>query len=68
MQFDVHNWNLEVGNVSILGISSSSLFIVGDTNEIQLSSLFDTPPESYIVGANIPAPVQGATNVQSAGD
>ncbi|WP_018933392.1 hypothetical protein [Gracilibacillus lacisalsi] len=51
MYYTVNNWNLGVGNISIVGVSSSSLFIVGDSHEIQLSSLFDTPPESFIVGS-----------------
>ncbi|MGP4041850.1 spore gernimation protein GerPD [Gracilibacillus sp. D59] len=50
MYYKVNNWNLGVGNISIVGVSTSSLFIVGDSHEIRLSSLFDTPPESYIVG------------------
>ncbi|SFL38016.1 spore germination protein PD [Gracilibacillus orientalis] len=52
MHYKVNNWNLGVGNISIAAVSSSSLFIVGDSHEIRLSSLFDTPPESYIVGEN----------------
>ncbi|MFD2657754.1 spore gernimation protein GerPD [Gracilibacillus thailandensis] len=51
MYYTVNNWNLGVGNISVVGVSSSSLFIVGDSHEIQLSSLFDTPPESFIVGS-----------------
>ena len=39
---------------SILGVSSSSLLMVGDTNSIQLTSLFDTPPESLIIGPFVP--------------
>ncbi|UOQ46891.1 spore gernimation protein GerPD [Gracilibacillus caseinilyticus] len=50
MHYQVNNWNIGVGNISILGVSSSSLFIVGDSHEIHLASLFDTPPESYVVG------------------
>ncbi|QGH35662.1 spore gernimation protein GerPD [Gracilibacillus salitolerans] len=52
MHYKVNNWNVGVGNISIIGVSGSSLFIVGDSHEIQLSSLFDTPPESFIVGAD----------------
>ncbi|SHM43758.1 spore gernimation protein GerPD [Gracilibacillus kekensis] len=50
MHYEVHNWNLGVGHVSIIGVSGSSLFLVGDSHEINLAALFDTPPESYIVG------------------
>ncbi|MFC4403211.1 spore gernimation protein GerPD [Gracilibacillus xinjiangensis] len=56
MYYNVNNWSLEVGNISIMGVSSSSLFLIGDSENIQLSSIFDTPPESYIVGAQFPIP------------
>ncbi|UOQ86548.1 spore gernimation protein GerPD [Gracilibacillus salinarum] len=52
MHYQVNNWNIGVGNISILGVSASSLFIVGDSHEIHLASLFDTPPESYVVGVD----------------
>ncbi|WP_163537105.1 spore gernimation protein GerPD [Gracilibacillus sp. YIM 98692] len=71
MKYDVHNWNLEVGNISIVGVSSSSLFLVGDSHEIKLSSQFDTPPESYIVGAQVPLAEpenQGAANNETTPD
>ena len=54
MYFEVHNWELKVGNVDITAISSSSLFLVGDNDFMQLQSLYDTPPESYIVGSLVP--------------
>lgn len=38
MNFEVHNWGLEVGNVSIEVVSSSSVFLIGDNDEINLSS------------------------------
>ncbi|GAB2533312.1 spore gernimation protein GerPD [Gracilibacillus alcaliphilus] len=50
MYYQVNNHHIGVGNISILGVSSSSLCLVGDSHHIQLASLFDTPPESYIVG------------------
>lgn len=49
MNYEVHNYGLDVGKIDILGVSSSSIFIIGDTDNIILSSVFDTPPESYIV-------------------
>ncbi|MFC4386820.1 spore gernimation protein GerPD [Gracilibacillus marinus] len=59
MQYHFYNWSLGVGNISLLGLSGSSLFIVGDSENIYLSSLFDTPPESYIVGAEMPPMIVG---------
>ncbi|MBO8156228.1 MAG: spore gernimation protein GerPD [Bacillaceae bacterium] len=53
MNFTVHNWGLNVNYIDVLGVSSSSILLVGDTQCVKLSSQFDTPPESYIVGAAI---------------
>ncbi|MBM7571495.1 spore gernimation protein GerPD [Aquibacillus albus] len=53
MNYEVHNWELNVGNVDITGVSSSSVFLIGDNETIQLTSFFDTPPESYIVGESL---------------
>ncbi|TCT16692.1 spore germination protein PD [Melghiribacillus thermohalophilus] len=53
MNFTVHNWGLNVNYIDVLGVSTSSILLVGDTNCVKLSSQFDTPPESYIVGAAI---------------
>jgi spore germination protein PD len=54
MNFEVHNWGLCVGSVDIVAVASSSVFLIGDNEEIKLSSFFDTPPESYIVGPLVP--------------
>ncbi|MRG87036.1 spore gernimation protein GerPD [Salinibacillus xinjiangensis] len=54
MNFTVHNRELNVGHVQIMGVASSSVFLVGDNETIQLSSMYDTPPESYIVGSAVP--------------
>lgn len=59
MNFEVVNRELCVGSIRVLGISSSSLLMVGDTNTIQLTSLFDTPPESLIIGPFVPLNPQG---------
>ena len=50
MRYYVVNRGLSVGNIRILGVASSSLVLIGDTDTISLASVFDTPPESYIVG------------------
>lgn len=54
MNFTVVNKDISVGNVKITGVASSSTFIVGDTDQISLSSVFDTPPESLIIGPFAP--------------
>ncbi len=50
MQYTVVNRELCVGDINILGVSSSSIVLIGDTQSIGLSSIFDTPAESLIIG------------------
>lgn len=52
MNIQVTNKMLSVGDVRIIGVSSSSVFLIGDTEQIICSSIFDTPPEPVIVGGN----------------
>ncbi|WP_243385781.1 spore gernimation protein GerPD [Bacillus kexueae] len=54
MNYTVVNKDLCVGFISIIGVSSSSVFLIGDTNTITMSSIFDTPPESLIIGPFVP--------------
>ncbi|MEK5269281.1 MULTISPECIES: spore gernimation protein GerPD [unclassified Aeribacillus] len=54
MNFTVINNGLHVGMVRIIGVSSSSVFLIGDADKIFLSSIFDTPPESLIIGPFVP--------------
>lgn len=54
MIFEVYNRNLCVGNIDIVGVASSSMVLVGDTETIQLASIFDTPAESLIIGPFVP--------------
>ncbi|MFN2747047.1 MULTISPECIES: hypothetical protein [Bacillus] len=56
MNFTVVNRDFDVGNIHITAVSSSSVFLVGDTECISLSSIFDTPPESLIIGPFRPLP------------
>ncbi|WP_206109184.1 spore gernimation protein GerPD [Paenibacillus sp. HB172176] len=56
MQFKVINHCLSVGEIDILGLASSSMLQVGDTDQVALYSMFDTPPESVIVGPLAPLP------------
>ncbi|WP_422656748.1 spore gernimation protein GerPD [Paenibacillus sp. EC2-1] len=51
MKLNVVNKALSVGEIKVLSISSSSVFLVGDTQFINCSSLFDTPPDSLIPSA-----------------
>ncbi|GAA3404368.1 spore germination protein GerPD [Paenibacillus hodogayensis] len=54
MNMQVENRQLSVGLIRIIGVASSSVVLIGDTKEITLSSIFDTPPESLIIGPLVP--------------
>ncbi|WP_100331992.1 spore gernimation protein GerPD [Bacillus xiapuensis] len=54
MNLQVINRELEVGQISIIAVSSSSYLQVGDTETISLYSSFDTPPESLIISPYVP--------------
>ncbi|MEK3881586.1 hypothetical protein [Paenibacillus sp. PL2-23] len=56
IQLHVTNHTLAVGQIEVLGVSSASMLQIGDTDRIQLNSMFDTPPESVIVGPLAPFP------------
>ncbi|GGA73753.1 spore gernimation protein GerPD [Ornithinibacillus halotolerans] len=58
MNLEVHNWGLSVGDVAIELVASSSVFLIGDNEEIKLSSFLDTPPESYVIGNLVPLSAQ----------
>lgn len=59
MNFTVVNHNISVGNIDVRGVASSSILLVGDTDNIILSSAFDTPPESLIIGPFVPLAFEG---------
>lgn len=62
IHFTVINHSVSVGQIEILGVSSASMLQVGDTNDVALYSMFDTPPESVIVSPFAPMPVpEGAS-------
>lgn len=48
MKLNVMNKQLSVGEIKVLTISSSSVFLVGDTQVINCSSVYDTPPDSLL--------------------
>ncbi|QNG59670.1 spore gernimation protein GerPD [Bacillus sp. PAMC26568] len=54
MKFTVVNKEICVGTIRVTGVASSSVFLIGDANCITLSSVFDTPPESLIIGPFVP--------------
>lgn len=54
--FNVTNCALNVGSIEVLGVSSSSLLQIGDSDYITLYSMFDTPPESTTFGPAAPLP------------
>ncbi|MCT2535608.1 spore gernimation protein GerPD [Aquibacillus koreensis] len=54
MKHEVHNWDVHVGNIEVTGVTASSVFLIGDNETIKLSSFYDTPPDSYIVGSLVP--------------
>ncbi|MCM3707237.1 MULTISPECIES: spore gernimation protein GerPD [Cytobacillus] len=54
MNYQVYNRDLCVGSIRVLGVSSSSVLMVGDTQTIQLAATFDTPAESLLIGPFVP--------------
>lgn len=54
MNLTVINKELSVNDIKITGIASSAIFLIGDSQFITLSSIFDTPPESLIIGPLVP--------------
>ncbi|RRN72573.1 spore gernimation protein GerPD [Peribacillus simplex] len=59
MEFNVINHQLCVGDIKIIGVASSALFLIGDVQTVQLTSAFDTPPESLIIGPVVPFAPKG---------
>ncbi|MET1177595.1 spore gernimation protein GerPD [Peribacillus simplex] len=59
MEFNVTNHQLCVGEIKVIGVASSALFLIGDVQTVQLSSAFDTPPESLIIGPVVPFAPKG---------
>ncbi|KRE54259.1 hypothetical protein [Paenibacillus sp. Soil522] len=62
LKFNVINHHLSVGQIEILGISTASMLQVGDTDNVSLYSMFDTPPESVIVSPMAPFPLPDDTD------
>lgn len=54
MNFQVENKEIRVGSITVIGVASSSVLLIGDTQVITCSSAEDTPPESLIMGPLVP--------------
>ena len=54
IQFHVVNHALCVGGIQMTAVASASMVQIGDAEQINLYSMFDTPPESLIVGPLAP--------------
>jgi spore germination protein PD len=54
MKLTVENKGIRIGSIRVLGVASSSVLLIGDTESIVASSIFDTPPESFFIGPLVP--------------
>lgn len=54
MNIQVYNRELHVQHIQVRSISSSSMLFVGDAETVQSFSVYDTPPESLLVGPFLP--------------
>ena len=54
MIYHVTNKGLNIGDIKVRIVSTSSVLLVGDVRTIQLSAAFDTPPDSVIYGPLVP--------------
>lgn len=54
IKINITNDQLSIGDIRIVGVASSSIVLIGDTDSIVSSSTFDAPPESVIVGPFVP--------------
>jgi spore germination protein PD len=60
MNYTVINRDVQVGNIYLTAVTSSSIFLIGDADIINLASAFDTPPESLFVGPFVPLAPKGS--------
>jgi spore germination protein PD len=54
MKMSVTNKKITVEEIQVGGVGSSSLVLVGDTETITSSSVFDTPKDSLITSRQVP--------------
>lgn len=50
MEYTVINHEICVGRIKITAIGGASVFIIGDSEIITPSSVFDSPPEAVTIG------------------
>ncbi|QRG65734.1 spore gernimation protein [Brevibacillus choshinensis] len=55
MIYKVINGDVHVGSVNIVNLASAASLFIGDCQSVILTSISETPPESYIVGVEQPA-------------
>jgi spore germination protein PD len=60
MNYTVINRDVQVGDIYLTAVTSSSIFLIGDADIINLASAFDTPPESLFVGPFVPLAPKGS--------
>ncbi|EIT87238.1 Spore germination protein [Fictibacillus macauensis ZFHKF-1] len=53
MNFKVVNRQLSIGDVNIMGVSLSSVLLIGDAHTIDSSAFFDTPSTSLVIGDDL---------------
>ena len=53
-KLEVTNREIMIGNINVLGVASSSLILVGDTEVVTLSSMLDAPPEAVTLQQPVP--------------
>ncbi|MDF2680001.1 MAG: hypothetical protein K0R47_1191 [Brevibacillus sp.] len=54
MIYKVINGEVRVGSINIINLASAASLLIGDCKSVILTSIFETPPESYIVGVAQP--------------
>lgn len=50
INMNVTNKDVHINSLRIMGVGGSSVVLIGDTEVVTCSSIFDTPPESLIIG------------------
>ncbi|GCD83846.1 putative spore germination protein GerPD [Parageobacillus thermoglucosidasius] len=54
MNYTVINRDVHIGDIHLIAVTSSAVFLIGDADVINIASAFDTPPESLIIGPFVP--------------
>lgn len=56
MIYCVTNGDICVGNIKVGSLVTASSLFIGDTQTVTLTSIYETPPESMIIGVSMPMP------------